>query len=81
MMHKNSKSFFANTECEHYPCHKMDEPLNCLFCYCPLYQYENCPGDYKIIEKNGKKVKSCIDCSFPHCKDNYDKVINILRVR
>ncbi|MBQ3009245.1 MAG: metal-binding protein, partial [Oscillospiraceae bacterium] len=34
---KNSFRFFENRDCEYYPCHKTDHPLNCLFCYCPLY--------------------------------------------
>lgn len=75
----NSKSFFANTDCEYYPCHKCDEPVNCLFCYCPLYQFDTCPGKYKMIERDGKVIKSCIDCDFPHRKDNYEKVIAILK--
>ena len=48
-----------------------------------LYLYKNgmsnCPGDYKVVEKNGKQIKSCINCSFPHIKDNYDKVNQIIK--
>lgn len=75
----NSKSFFANTACEHYPCHKNLDNLNCLFCYCPLYQYDNCPGNYKIIEKDNRKIKSCIDCEFPHKPENYKKIVAIIK--
>nr|WP_297707753.1 cysteine-rich small domain-containing protein [uncultured Butyrivibrio sp.] len=75
---KNSSRFFANKECEYYPCHKSDVDLNCLFCYCPLYNL-NCPGDYTIIEKGDKKIKSCMDCTFPHNPDNYDTIMAILK--
>ena len=47
---ENSSRFFANKECEYYPCHKSDGDINCLFCFCPLYNME-CPGNYKIIDK------------------------------
>ena len=75
----NSGRFFANTECEYYPCHKGIEELNCLFCYCPLYDCKSCPGTYSIKEKDGRKVKSCIDCTFPHEPGNYDKIISIIK--
>jgi len=75
---KNSSKFFANKECQYYPCHKCDTDINCLFCYCPLYDMD-CPGNYKMVEKDGKMIKSCIDCVFPHVPDNYDKVISLLR--
>jgi len=39
----------------------------------------DCPGNYKMVEKDGKMIKSCIDCVFPHVPDNYDKVISLLR--
>lgn len=78
---ENSERFFANKECKYYPCHKMQEELNCLFCYCPLYSMENCPGKNYYKEKNGKKIKVCTDCSFPHKAENYDKVIAILKNR
>ena len=41
---KNSSRFFENKECEYYPCHKGIEEMNCLFCYCPMNQFENCLG-------------------------------------
>lgn len=40
----------------------------------------NCPGNYTIIEKNQKKIKSCIDCTFPHKKENYDKINEIIKM-
>jgi len=42
-------------------CHNI-EPLNCLFCYCPLYETE-CNGNFIILE-NG--VKDCSNCTIPH---------------
>ncbi len=74
----NSSRFFANKECEYYPCHDCGGEINCLFCYCPLYNFD-CPGNYKIIDKNGKKIKSCINCDFPHRAENYDAVVAILK--
>ena len=49
----NSSKFFANKDCEYYPCHKMEGDLNCLFCYCPLYHLEDCPGNPTYKDKNG----------------------------
>ena len=77
-MISDSKRFFANRSCEYYPCHNSDTDINCLFCYCPLYHLP-CPGNYQIKEKNGKQIKSCIDCVFPHIPENYDIVIRILQ--
>ncbi|WP_026507465.1 cysteine-rich small domain-containing protein [Butyrivibrio sp. MC2013] len=74
----NSYKYFENHDCKYYPCHKGQEHINCLFCYCPLYSMDNCPGNYTYREKNGRLIKSCIDCSFPHLPENYEKVIKIL---
>jgi precorrin-6Y C5,15-methyltransferase (decarboxylating) len=74
-----SGRFFANKQCEFYPCHKGLSELNCLFCYCPLYYRESCPGNYKMKEKNGRLIKSCIDCNFPHDPGNYDIIISIIK--
>lgn len=67
-------SFFTNLECEYFPCHAGSDPenFNCLFCYCPLYVLgEGCGGDFVILE-NG--VKDCSGCTYPHDKDNYDRI-------
>ncbi len=77
--YENSSRYFENRDCNSYPCHKGDGHINCLFCYCPLYHMENCPGSFKYVERDGKTIKSCIDCSFPHEADNYDKVIAVIR--
>ena len=75
---ENSYRFFTNKACEYYPCHKGLEEFNCLFCYCPLYSREKCPGKHEYIEVNGKQIKSCMDCTFPHQPENYDIIIKLL---
>lgn len=76
---ENSSRFYENRECEYYPCHKSENGLNCLFCYCPLYAMTNCPGDYKLIQVDGKQIKSCEDCMFPHRYENYEAIMQILK--
>lgn len=76
---KNSSRFFSNVQCEYYPCHENVEEMNCLFCYCPLYERTCCPGKPEYIEKNGKKIKSCMNCTFPHQPENYDIIMQFLR--
>ena len=68
--------FFQNRMCEMFPCHKDQngalepENFNCLFCYCPLYALgKNCGGNFYYTEKG---VKSCINCTFPHKRENYE---------
>lgn len=67
--------FFENKECEYYPCHKA-ERINCLFCFCPLYERDDCGGGYRLIEgENGEKIKDCSGCLLPHDPDSgYDYV-------
>lgn len=70
---KNYK-FVQNLKCENFPCHKSPEKenFNCLFCFCPLYCLgEKCDGNFFFTEKG---IKSCKNCSFPHKKENYDKI-------
>ena len=71
---KNNGRFFQNRDCEHFPCHQdvPEEEFNCLFCYCPLYTLgKRCGGDYIYTEKG---TKSCRNCTFPHKRENYEKV-------
>ncbi|MBQ5473264.1 MAG: metal-binding protein [Lachnospiraceae bacterium] len=75
---ENSYCFFENRKCKFFPCHQMEGDFNCLFCYCPLYNKEKCPGSPEYIEKSGKKIKSCVKCNFPHKPENYKKVISML---
>ena len=60
---ENSYRFFENRDCAYFPCHKGLEHFNCLFCY---------------IEMNGKRVKDCTDCIFPHRPENYDNIMALL---
>ena len=74
---RNEKAyaFFQNRDCEKFPCHGgvAEKEFNCLFCYCPLYALgEQCGGNYHYTEKGSK---SCIDCAFPHRRENYDKIL------
>ena len=71
----NSHRFFENTDCKYYPCHKGIDEINCLFCYCPMYMMENCPGNPEYKEKEGKKIKVCTNCTYPHRAENYDSVV------
>lgn len=76
--YKNSFKYFENRDCKYYPCHKA-EHINCLFCYCPLYLKDDCPGTYTwITKKNGTKIKSCMDCMWPHQAENYEKTMKLL---
>ena len=73
---KNNTRFFRNTDCEYFPCHKVDdtENFNCLFCFCPLYHMVDCPGSPEYLP-NG--IKDCSNCTLPH-KD-YEAVIEKLK--
>lgn len=71
-------SFFSNKKCEYFPCHKVSDEIaekdfNCLFCYCPLYLKEKCPGNpVYFVTANGEKIKDCSKCTFPHRAANYE---------
>lgn len=75
---ENSYQFFQNTECKYFPCHKDVEEINCLFCYCPLYAMHPCPGTCTYLEYQGKKIKECTNCTFPHKAENYDIIMKLL---
>ena len=67
--------FFQNRECEYFPCHKdvEEKDFNCLFCYCPLYTLgENCCGNFLYTDTG---VKSCVNCNFPHKRENFSALI------
>lgn len=70
-----SYKFFQNKECPYFPCKKVDK-LNCLFCFCPLYNMSNC-GGYYVILKNG--WKDCSNCTIIHKEDGYDYVVTLLK--
>jgi Zn-finger protein len=73
-------TFFQNTACEFFPCHKniAVEDFNCMFCYCPLYCFKDCGGSYTLLEN---KIKDCSNCDYPHHKKNYNQIIKILKER
>ncbi len=73
-----SYKYFENRECEFYPCHKVAN-MNCLFCFCPLYNM-NCEGNYEMIKgKNGEAIKDCSNCILPHIESGYDYVMKYLK--
>ena len=77
-MTENSYRFFQNTACKYFPCHQGQEEINCLFCYCPLYAMNPCPGNCTYLEHNGKRIKECTNCTFPHEPENYDLMMELL---
>ena len=76
---ENSYRFFENRACRYFPCHKGLKDFNCLFCYCPFYLKETCPGAPQYIETEQKRIKDCTNCTFPHRPENYDAILRILR--
>ena len=78
---KNSYKYFENRECEYFPCHKGLKNFNCMFCYCPMYQKEQCLGNPSFIEQGNRRIKDCSQCSFPHIPENYEKIIEFLKQR
>ena len=73
-----SYKYFENRACKYYPCHEGIEEMNCLFCYCPMYRIERCPGDPSYVERDGGVIKVCTGCTFPHRAENYDIIQGIL---
>lgn len=76
---ENSYRFFENRACKYFPCHEGLDNFNCLFCYCPLYPREHCPGKPEYKEKNGRTLKICTNCTFPHQPENYDVIMEFLK--
>lgn len=76
---ENSYCFFENRSCQYFPCHKGLKDFNCLFCYCPMYLREHCLGNPQYIGQNGKRIKNCMNCTFPHRPENYDQIIVFLK--
>jgi len=76
----NSYRFFNNTECEYFPCHKTAKPerFNCLFCFCPLYFFEDCGGNSRTTDAG---IKDCTNCLLPHAPKGYDYILAKLRER
>ena len=69
-----------NKGCEFFPCHNTKsidaDEFNCLFCFCPLYNRDDCGGTFSYL-KNG--CKDCSLCVLPHMKDNYGLIVERLR--
>ena len=70
-----SYKFFENTLCQYHPCHTYPKKdFNCLFCYCPLYPYEDCGGNYEMLGN----IKDCTNCYLPHKSESYNYIIEKL---
>jgi len=69
---------FIHSECEYYgECHKGREK-NCLFCFCPLYYHTECSG---TPETTGDGIRDCKNCFYPHIAENYDTIVEILKIK
>lgn len=75
---KHSASFFCNTDCEYFPCHRTAdaEAFNCLFCYCPLYTFPDCGGHFSYTADG---IKDCSACTLPHKAQNYGYILEKLK--
>lgn len=81
-MYKNSYKYFENRECKYFPCHELNpdtDGFNCLFCYCPLNCRNHCPGNFTWIEKDGYRIKNCMECTYPHRPENYEAIMEFLK--
>ena len=77
---ENSYRFFANKDCKYYPCHEGIEEMNCMFCFCPFYLREKCPGKPEYVQtKEGKTIKDYQNCIFPHRPESYDVIIEWIK--
>ena len=80
---ENSTKYFCNRACDYYPCHEqngMESGFNCMFCYCPMYFLERCLGRPGYVHtRDGRKIKDCFGCTFPHQPENYDHIMEFLQ--
>lgn len=80
---KNSAKFFANVDCEYYPCHPYDLDkcgFNCMFCYCPMNRWDDCLGTPTYFEtRDGRIIKDCSACVYPHRPENYEPIMKFLK--
>lgn len=44
--------------------------FNCLFCYCPLYHFPDCGGNYAMRHA----LKDCSACALPHSEDGWEHI-------
>ncbi len=72
---ENNYSYFKNTACEYFPCHKLEgDFFNCLFCYCPLYALgEACGGGFTYTPQG---IKDCSNCTIPHDEGGYLYIVS-----
>ena len=77
--YENSYKYFENRACKYYPCHAGKEHINCLFCFCPFYLREACPGKPHFVEKSDRIVKDCTNCAYPHEPEHYEVLMNWLK--
>lgn len=78
---ENSYKYFKNDACKYLPCHQgmKGDDFNCLFCYCPMNRYEDCLGTPEYISLlNGKTLKDCTNCTFPHEPEHYEEIMEFL---
>ena len=61
-------------QCKFYPCHNLQN-MQCEMCFCPIYNDNNCEGNF-IILPNG--IKDCSNCIIPHTKAGYESILNKL---
>ena len=74
---KNGFKFFCNHSCEYFPCHTLESSnFNCLFCFCPLYRFDDCGGTFEYSKKG---IKMCMECNLPHIPENYDVIMDKLK--
>ena len=60
-------------------CHDTDEPINCLFCFCPLYYLkEKCGGDFIILENGVKDCSNCMKHHDPKWVKQY--LLNVIKI-
>jgi Zn-finger protein len=78
----NSHQYFKNESCKYFPCHTCEPgaDFNCLFCYCPMNPYPDCPGQPVYRQgKSGRMIKDCTTCTFPHDPAHYEEILEFLR--
>ena len=63
---ETTNNLFLKSKSICHKCHYVQGTLNCLFCYCPIYDDCDCGGEY-IILNNG--IKDCSKCLKPHTKE------------
>ena len=79
LMHPSYR-YFENKACKYYPCHADIDHINCLFCYCPLYTQENCPGTYRYlnteraicVHEEGSENPTMLDSRIPNVRFTVD---------